>query len=162
MVVETSRPGAVPVVIRLKVFIGILLAVVFSIVGTFHVIWVFRGLPAVPVVPVIPDGPILRPSQLATLAVAAALAGAVLVVLARADLILRSAPRAITTLACAALGVVFVLRAMGDFRLMGFFKRIRDTDFAVWDTWLYSPLCLAIGLASLWLATTPRVLSVED
>lgn len=49
------------------------------------------------------------------------------------------------------LAVVLFLRAIGDFRLVGFFKQIRDTRFARLDTILYSPLCLvmAIGTAIL-------------
>ena len=77
-------------------------------------------------------------------------------VLARADLILRAIPTKLTTLACLVLGAVFVLRAIGEFRTLGFFKTITGTDFAFWDTWLYTPLCLMIGLGALWLATTPR------
>ena len=37
-----------------------------------------------------------------------------------------------------------------------YFKSITGTDFAFWDTWLYTPLCLVIGLRALWLASTPR------
>jgi hypothetical protein len=47
---------------------------------------------------------------------------------------------------------VFALRAIGDFRYVGFFKRIRDSRFARIDTLAYSPLrgCLAllIGIAA--------------
>ncbi len=50
------------------------------------------------------------------------------------------------------IGALFVLRAIGEFRLVGFFKRVRGTAFARWDTALFSPLSLAIGLAALWLA----------
>jgi hypothetical protein len=53
-------------------------------------------------------------------------------------------------------GSVFVLRAIGEFRLVGFFKSVRGTPFAHWDTWLYSPLSLLIGLGALWLASTSR------
>jgi hypothetical protein len=51
------------------------------------------------------------------------------------------------------LGAVFVLRAIGERKLVGFFKRVRGTAFARWDTWLFSPLCLALGVSVLWLAT---------
>ncbi len=44
-------------------------------------------------------------------------------------------------------GGVFLLRAVGDFHYMGFFKRVRGTRFARWDTWLFSPLILLLGLA---------------
>jgi hypothetical protein len=41
---------------------------------------------------------------------------------------------------------------VGDLRLVGFFKRVRDTRFARRDTLFYSPLSLALGLALLGLA----------
>ena len=40
---------------------------------------------------------------------------------------------------------VFLLRAIGDFRYLGFFKTVRDTTFARNDSWLYSPLCALIA-----------------
>jgi hypothetical protein len=53
-----------------------------------------------------------------------------------------------------ALALVLLLRAVGDFRLVGFFKRIRGSRFAYLDTAIYSPLCLmlAIGVAMVDLA----------
>lgn len=44
------------------------------------------------------------------------------------------------------IGSLFVLRAIGDFRYVGFFKKIKGTPFANHDSWLYSPLSLGIGL----------------
>jgi len=41
---------------------------------------------------------------------------------------------------------IFLLRAIGDFRYAGFFKKIRNTSFAKWDNQLFSPLCLFIGI----------------
>lgn len=40
---------------------------------------------------------------------------------------------------------IFLLRAVGDFKYCGFFKRIKDTNFGKMDTKIYSPLCLVIG-----------------
>lgn len=44
-----------------------------------------------------------------------------------------------------AIGCIFVLRAIGERNLMGFFKKVRHTKFAYYDTRIYSPLCLVIG-----------------
>jgi hypothetical protein len=46
-------------------------------------------------------------------------------------------------------GTIFLLRAIGDFRYMGFFKRVHGTPFAWWDTRLFSPFILLIGAACL-------------
>ncbi len=40
---------------------------------------------------------------------------------------------------------IFLLRAIGDFRYVGFFKRVVGTDFGKLDTKFFSPLCLAIA-----------------
>jgi hypothetical protein len=34
---------------------------------------------------------------------------------------------------------------MGEFNYVGFFKKVKDTEFAKWDTKLFSPLCLLIS-----------------
>ena len=47
------------------------------------------------------------------------------------------------------LASVFLLRAIGDFRYVGFTKRVRSTRFAKLDTRFYSPLCLVLGVNSL-------------
>jgi hypothetical protein len=44
-------------------------------------------------------------------------------------------------------GASFVLRAMVPTRWTGFFKKIRSTRWARFDTWLYSPLFLILGLS---------------
>ena len=44
--------------------------------------------------------------------------------------------------------VAFLARAIGDFRLVGFTKRVRGTRFAELDTRLLSPLCVCIDAAS--------------
>ncbi|NMM50665.1 DUF3995 domain-containing protein [Marinigracilibium pacificum] len=41
---------------------------------------------------------------------------------------------------------IFILRAIGEFKYVGFFKKIKNTEFAKWDTKLFSPLSLLIGL----------------
>jgi hypothetical protein len=48
--------------------------------------------------------------------------------------------------------LAFGLRAVGDFRFVGFFKRVRGSVFARRDTWLYSPLCVLIGVLAASLA----------
>lgn len=41
---------------------------------------------------------------------------------------------------------IFLIRAIGEFNYVGFFKKIRHTKFGINDTKYYSPLCLFIGL----------------
>ena len=48
---------------------------------------------------------------------------------------------------------IFILRALGDFKHVGFFKSIKNTDFARLDSRFYSPLCLTIGLVGIFIET---------
>ena len=41
---------------------------------------------------------------------------------------------------------VFLLRAIGEFRYVGFFKKIKNTDFAKADSNWFSPLCCAVAI----------------
>lgn len=47
-----------------------------------------------------------------------------------------------------AIGVIFLLRAMGDFRYMGIFKKATGTQFARNDSRYYIPLSLIIAAIS--------------
>jgi len=111
-------------------------AAVFFILAGLHFYWaVFgtgEGSAAIPEV----DGvPAFKPSKGATAAVGLALLGTAAIVLLHVELLLAGA------------AAVLVLRAIGDFRLVGFFKRVKGSKFARMDTLLYSPLCLALGAA---------------
>lgn len=47
---------------------------------------------------------------------------------------------------------IFLIRALGDFNYVGFFKRVTVTRFAENDTRFYSPLCLWLSLSSLYVS----------
>ena len=63
-----------------------------------------------------------------------------------------AAPPWIPSLGSAGAGVVLIARGIGDFRLVGLFKRVRGTRFAFWDSRLYTPLALVLGAAALWVS----------
>lgn len=44
------------------------------------------------------------------------------------------------------LSALFILRAIGEFNSVGFFKKIKNTEFAKYDTRFFSPLCVFLGL----------------
>ena len=135
---------------------AILLAALFVLLSAFHVVGAFGLWRSLAVIPTVPGETAHYPASLSWLGVAALLALAALVVLVRGDLLLTSAPRFLSTLACLGLGGVFILRSIGEFRFFGFFRSVTGTSFAFWDTWLYTPLCLVIGVSALWLCTTRR------
>lgn len=50
------------------------------------------------------------------------------------------------------IAAIFILRAVGDFKIVGIFKNKSNDVFAINDTKYYVPLCLFIGLSSLIIA----------
>jgi hypothetical protein len=137
----------------LRMVVGITLGVVFAFLSGLHVFWAFGGnWGSAATVPLVDGKPKFTPTPGATLLVAVALASAAVVVLTRAGVIFTWAPSWASQWTSAVLGTIFVVRSIGDFRWVGFFKSVRNTTFALWDTCLYSPLCLVLGLGTLWLA----------
>ena len=55
-------------------------------------------------------------------------------------------PGALARTALLAVGIAFVARALVPNRYVGFFKFLRTTRWARYDTRLYSPLFLILGL----------------
>ncbi|AZA55575.1 DUF3995 domain-containing protein [Chryseobacterium sp. G0201] len=50
--------------------------------------------------------------------------------------------------------ILSFIRAIGDFRYIGFFKKITSSSFAKKDTLIYSPLCILISLLTFLLIRT--------
>ena len=71
------------------------------------------------------------------------------IVLAAAGQIALPLPPGATKAILGAVGTAFILRAFIPTPWTGFFKRIRNTRWARYDTWLYSPLFLLLGLSLL-------------
>jgi hypothetical protein len=129
-------------------------AAVFTVLlalAGMHVLWAFGWrFGATSVVPEIEGRPAFAPGPLACLAVAALLStAAALGALASGWFHIAWLPPWIPRVGSGGVSLVFTLRAIGDFRLVGLFKRVRGTRFARMDSWMYVPLCmfLAIGFA---------------
>jgi hypothetical protein len=134
-------------------WVGTLLAVVLAVLAALHVGWAFGGrAPGAAVIPEVNGKPAFVPSRAATLLVALGLAAAATLALVEGGIVPLPLPPLLARGAALLLGLVFVARAVGEFRLVGFFKRVRGTAFATWDTWAFSPLSLAMGGAFLFLA----------
>lgn len=134
------------------------MAVIFAVISLFHFYWAAGGTfgsgVAVPTVAVPSRGNVrvFKPSAGGTILVAVAFLIAIAVVLGRLRLLGEAVPHRVFRWGTWAIALVFFLRAVGEFRLVGFFKSVSDTPFAHWDTWLFSPLCLVIAAAAFMLA----------
>lgn len=139
-------------------------AAVFAVLGGIHVFWAAGGKWGAAAAfpdewrgpePHVGEAPGLRlprPTPRGTLVVALALFAAAAVMLGRVGWLplfpWRPAwifPQWMFTVATWVLAVLFIARAIGDFRTLGFFKTRSQGRFAWWDTRLFSPLCLGIG-----------------
>ena len=133
--------------------VALLLTMILLTVGLVHVYWALGGRRAsAGAVPEVAGRPAFRPSRFSTIAVAIALFVAAAVVAIAGRLLADPLRPPIVRILTFGLGAVFLARSMGDFHLVGFFKRVRASRFARLDTLLYSPLCLILGLAGLFVA----------
>ena len=133
--------------------IAIAVVAVFALLSFIHLYWASGGRAGkTAAVPHVSGSPAFVPSAVATLAVAAGLAVCALLVASTAHFL--ASPISATWLKwlCFALAVGLLLRAVGDFRLVGFFKRTRGTAFARLDTLVYAPLCLALSIGVFYVA----------
>jgi len=123
------------------------LAVVFALLALVHVYWALGGQAGWRGgVPEIDGRPAFTPSTLATAAVALVLLLCAVLVAVAGGLVQLGLPSGLTRWLAFALALVLLLRAVGDFRLVGFFKRVRGSRFARLDSAFYSPLCLALAV----------------
>jgi hypothetical protein len=129
-----------------------ILCIIFVILSAIHVHWAFGGRwnleNAIPT----RDGvPLFTPGKALTLLVAfVLLAGAFISVWGGG--FPKIGPAWIPRLGVWMIATVFAVRAVGDFRYCGFFKRVRGTPFARNDTLIFSPLCVGISALAIWLS----------
>lgn len=126
---------------------------VLVILAGFHVYWALAGGSGnLPVIPEIDAIAVFRPGAAATWTVAVLLAAAAIIVGQRGGFGPALLPARLAHWGTWAVALAFLARAVGDFRLVGFTKRVRGTRFADLDTRLLSPLCACVGGAAVAIA----------
>jgi hypothetical protein len=132
-------------------------ASLLTLLGLVHLFWAARGISGrSAALPERNGRPIIQPGRGATLTVAAGLFAGALVLLARASVVWLPLPAPWLNQGAWALAVLFGLRAVGDFRYVGLFKRVKDSPFARWDARLFTPLCIAVAAGSAVAASAGR------
>ena len=128
----------------------IIVSCVFTGLGLWHVRMAFSLSTASPgetsAVPSVDGKPLFVPSTRATLAVAVVLTLFAALVLATAGILTTGIPGPVLVWLSYSLAAVLLARAVGEFRYVGFFKRVRGSRFAKMDTLVYSPLCVLLAL----------------
>lgn len=128
-------------------FSAVICIAILSIASALHAYWAMGGVAwRGSVIPEKHGKPVFSPGRLGTLLVAVSLAAAALLIAIQSQIIPWWSPTPITKIATWVLSVIFILRAIGDFRYVGFFKKVRGSSFSRLDTVLYSPLCGLLGI----------------
>jgi hypothetical protein len=129
------------------------LCLVFIGLAVLHFYWASGGrLGAHGAVPIVDDRALFTPGPSASAAVGLALIAAAIIAALRGGLLTLDLPARFIQLGNWVLVLAFTVRAVGDFRYVGFFKRVRGTIFARRDSLFYSPICALISVLAASLA----------
>jgi Protein of unknown function (DUF3995) len=117
-------------------------------ISGIHFFWAFGGRwGAAAAIPTNAEGKtMLKPDIFATLVVAFGILAMALLHLEKVQNLGLPIPTWINAYGLKIIAGIFLLRAIGDFRYVGFFKKIKETKFADLDTKYYSPLCLLLSI----------------
>lgn len=128
--------------------LSIILFLIFMILGGFHFYWFLGGVWGLE--KVIPtksnQAATLKIPKFATLIVGLVLTSFGVVYLIKSAFITVPVPMWVTDNVYWFIPAIFIFRAIGEFNYVGFFKRIKGTEFAKADSKIFSPLCLFIGI----------------
>ena len=126
--------------------VAIAVSAVFLVLGLWHFYMAASGLAGMSAAVPSRDGrSLFVPSIPGTLAVGVVLIALGVLVLSTAGVFSPGLPRQYLGWMSYALALGLLARAVGEFRYVGFFKRVRGTPFARMDTLVYSPLCLVLS-----------------
>lgn len=133
------------------IIITLVLFLIFTAISALHFYWGFGGKwGSHAVVPTKDDGmPLFVPRTISTFIVAIGLLGFGIFYLIKYGLITASLPEWLNNAGFWIIISIFILRAIGDFNYVGFFKKHKSSEFAIKDTKYYAPLCLIIGVLTL-------------
>lgn len=133
------------------IIITLVLFLIFATISALHFYWGFGGKwGSQAVVPTKDDGmPLFVPRTISTFIVAIGLLGFGVFYLIKYGLIAVSLPEWLNKSGFWIIISIFILRAIGDFNYVGFFKKHKSSEFAIKDTKYYAPLCLLIGVLTL-------------
>lgn len=130
----------------LSVVVAVLVAVIMLLVSLFHFYWAFGGEYGLQSAgPVMEEGAEFKPPAAVIFVVACLLAGLAVLSL---QLVWPWQPvKEYIAYVGYLISFVFIVRSIGDFKYVGFFKKVYNSDFANLDTKYFSPLILVLGLS---------------
>ena len=128
--------------------LSIILSIVFFVLAILHFNWAFGGKLGFSVtIPTQKNGiKVINPKKRDSAIVGFVLTLFALFYCIKSGIIEYYLPDWAFNLSSWTIPILFILRAIGEFKYVGFFKSIKTTDFAKMDTKLFSPLSLVIGI----------------
>ncbi len=132
------------------IFPVVINTVIFLLLSVLHIYWAFGGgLWIDSVLPTNSSGTkMLNPSMPTTFIVAFGLMFLAFVTAGNQGFLDNYINKKYFRYGSLIIAIIFLLRAIGEFKYVGFFKTITATQFAINDTQIFSPLCLLIALSS--------------
>jgi len=132
---------------------AIILFLIFLFLSSIHFYWGLGGRWGSEAVIPVKDNTVKvkMPGPLPTFIIAFGLLGFGLFILIKSGLINLNLPLWLEKSGLWIIAGIFILRAIGEFKYVGFFKKIKQTKFGQNDTKYYSPLCLLIGTLTIFI-----------
>ena len=126
---------------------AIIAATTLGVIGGVHLYWAAGGRAgSTAAILQANDEPLFRPGRGATALVAIGLFALAVLALWRDGLIMLPLPFFIAKIGAWLATLVFLARAIGDFKYLGWSKRVRGSQFARLDDVFYAPLCLTLAI----------------
>ncbi|MEO7175546.1 MAG: DUF3995 domain-containing protein [Saprospiraceae bacterium] len=131
--------------------LSILLSLILIVLGLIHFNWAIGGtFGFAESLPTKENGErVLNPKKIDSAIVGLGLTAFAIFYALRAGLMDYNLPEWIMKYTGWIIPIIFLLRAIGEFKNVGFFKTVKNTDFGKIDTKLFSPLCLIIGIVGI-------------
>lgn len=117
-------------------------------ISFLHIYWAFGGRWGSAAVIPVKEGehkPAFTPRIWGTLFVAILILLASVIIVVQVGYLQGFEANSLSKIGSIVCALVFIVRAIGDFKFVGFFKKIKHSQFARYDTRFYSPLCLFFG-----------------
>ena len=130
----------------MNLFLHIWIISVFIFIGFFHVYWAFGGRAGIQnAIPSNKNGMLFQPDLPVTLFIAVIFfTGSVAVLLHYLEIEFFFLQKYLFHFII----FVFTARAIGEFKYVGFFKKVKYSSFSKYDTFLYLPLCISIATSA--------------
>lgn len=131
--------------------LSIVLSIILIVLGLIHFNWVIGGeLGFSASLPTKQNGErLFTPNRTQSAIVGIGLTAFAIFYLLKSGLIEFNLPEWMMNIGGWMIPAIFLLRAIGEFKYVGFFKSVKNTTFGKLDTKFFSPLCLLIGVLGL-------------